>query len=1250
MSHGTGKGLAHGRLARRLWDDNGLASDDAGDELRAALEDSRATYAGSREETQPQAVASPSRPPLTSSQQGGCDRLRPCDSANADLCDTRHSQELRDDFFALYTSQEDMASSKNRRGGGGMTDSVVGGSVTAAGSDDGDDGASLSDQGDDGGADCDNNADVDCEAWVGRTDGHHAQQSQYVPESTEDMEEEDGIADATESPFASAQPANDFRTEAQQPPSLSDTTAAAEKQQLPAYWPHPHPPPFSALPQPSQTRVTFHTQRYGAFIKAYLGLSDAEVEQAQRRGRGICMIGVRKAPSSSSHFGSCASYAIPFPAPAPASGSAAAAVPGYTHQPAHHRRLHHGFGEPVRVQRAFLRHSVLAVEGDAVFSELIDRAEVLYAVEQHRLDTAWKVCAQDTGAGRKDAAAVAAGVAPGSPAQPLLYPQFRKLPRVPEPYLRPNARCIALHYGLPDRAAPDGSEGSTGRSPAGATDVRLEGDETKAREPPTCRASDAPASRNLYPRASLMAVVCTTRLEEGEEIYVSLESYYRCLDEPSWYRRCYSELNKRFGCADSAATPCTVAEGGRGSANASARQNDLVGDLYTGVKRFPAWPADLAYYHGVGRRHASHVAEAAFPFTLVTLGPAPELGDDQKGVAASAWLPYGTCLLYCGPSVATRKVERLVSERALRGDTSALDHTTAANHSASAHRGVEEDEDWSIVTDDTYALGLGRHGVCFGQGLTRYINHRYNTSRFGNVELCSVILSVPSEFAGAPEAAAVPAPAGGPEMPAGASERLPPKSANHSASPPLTLEERTKAARAATAKRTCRRRRAHRAKKEVTRTVAEADGAAAAVPVPKEDDGLAALYAKPKRRPPRRRAQCFFLEERSFFVTVPFFLVTTDVPPGTPLLAWTYGEDYDAKLERQAVAEGHLVPYADAALLNRRLAAASTAATSVPSPAAGCRFQRYSGDYRFAVGVGDVVWRRRPARFGSAPGPGGCDITDVYVPPPEDDLFVVVQTLRSTTERVLLRPLQRIFLTSRQLGTLLREQHLDDYVSPHSASTARPGPQKGSRPVGRPPSANSKRQRAAALAYEWAAHWAVFRLTDMSALAPAPFAAASPCFTPRTLSRYEEALRTCVVATIDSVGLLLMDIDYSTVHRTRDTTGKAGSTGAAERITDILQGATAQASPNGSRGPNAKQSAGRGAEGEAQRLILVNLDDLRHATSLVRTSPERAAAVPALCNGLLWPLYCMSSKPRAAAGVTVGASERVLHTRPGSRV
>lgn len=53
-------------------------------------------------------------------------------------------------------------------------------------------------------------------------------------------------------------------------------------------------------------------------------------------------------------------------------------------------------------------------------------------------------------------------------------------------------------------------------------------------------------------------------------------------------------------------------------------------------------------------------------------------------------------------------------------------------------------------------------------------------------------------------------------------------------------------------------------------------------------------------------------------LTIPFFLTTTDIYAGHSFLAWTYGEDYDAKLERIAVADNQIVPYCDSVLLNSR--------------------------------------------------------------------------------------------------------------------------------------------------------------------------------------------------------------------------------------------------------------------------------------------------------------------------------------------
>ena len=1242
------------------------------------------------------------------------------------LCDTNETQVLLDNFFALYASSDqqqqnapaalhaarrghgrttadadegeaDVAMNPPRVVGEQRTDpSVLGGRVDEASSPGSADGEEEEEGDDD-------------EQPVGRTDGHHAQQSQYVPEDGEEEMEDEGeevqldrqreamvgpddddddaappeIADGSASSAAAPpDPPATATTALPASPARSDSSAV----QAPVpdfmssskliFWPFAQPPETpTALPTPTQTRAAFHTSRYGAFIKAYLGLSDAAVRQAERRGRGICMIGVRRVPKYGK--GVSAASPISYSFGSPRQMPTCKGIPTGTESNHPFRYVRPSNADPVRTQRVFLRHSVLAVEGDAVFCQLIDRAEMLYAVEQQRLDSAVAAYAarhesqsgdqaaaaaveekEEEGKQRKSAPALDKDHQRGGDrrdkheqhVEAVMYPQFRKLPRVSEPYLRPNARCIALHYGLPDRKSGKTEENSNSNSSS--------------------------SGASPFPRATLIAVVSTTRLEENAEIYISLDSYYRCLDEVSWYRRCYRQLNARYGCstflgASSSSSPtttptATATTGVEEISNTGGGNGggDGDGDIYSGVKRFTAWPAKLAFYHGVGRRHASSAAEAAFPFTLVELGAAPELGEGQKGVVASSWLPYGTCLLYCGPSVATRKVEKLVTtarlgsghahshdspkpteaRRSLKGLESAMTHWSSKGlHDATQpgdavkpqQYGGEEEEDLSFVVDDTYALGLGRHGVCFGQGLTRYINHRYNTSRFGNVELCSVMLSVPSEFgAGAAGedgqrsfvTSAFPPPPPQQQQQQQQQQKDARKAATTLAaanlpSDPSLTEEENHQIRAI-------------AKKQYGRN--SGGGGAAA-------DG----HNRGKRRAQHRhRAPRFFLEEKSFFVTVPFFLVTTDIPPGAPLLAWTYGEDYDAKLERQAVADGHVVPYADAVVLNRRLAPPSPCPlpSRTAAPLMRRRFQRYTGDYRFAVGVGDVVWRRRPllppAYYHSSANSadavaaavactcGGasqasrlCTCVERLIPPPEEDLFVVVQTQRGSVERVLLQPLVRVDLTDAALDVLLSEQHLREYVSPHASYVAflaparrkedgdealkrqlerqtRKGKKKGgNRGVGGANTELQHKQASAIKAPTWSQHWAVFQL-PMNAVAGA--ATAVP------LTRAEEALRRCVVATMDTVGLLQPDIDYSFVYAPRaDTNGSSSSNNPRS---------------SGGGGGGAAAVAAR-ATLDATRRIVVNLDDLRYATRLVRTAADRATAVPALMNGLLWPLF-----------------------------
>lgn len=916
--------------------------------------------------------------------------------------------------------------------------------------------------------------------FAGRSEGHHGIMSQYVPDA--------GVEEDIDSPDDRQEVVADTPEPAK---ILVGSLLGSKKENMRAqverscqptcYWPHPTPPPASALPAPGQSRVAFHTQRYGMFIRAYLGLSPREVEQAQRRGRRICMIGVRKVASSGSRS-----------------------------------------REAVRVQRSFLRHSVLAVEGDAVFSELIDRAEVLYALDQERLATAVAEAHKETR---------------GSPSVKMedmgLFYRQRKLPRVAEPHLQPNARCIALHYGLP-----------LGNS------------------------ADTSVPPSTFPRATLMAVVCTNQLEDNAEIYVSMESYYRCLDEVAWYRRCYSAANTR-----SAASAADV--------DATPDAAELQGDIYTGVKQFSAWPSNLSYYHGVGRRHASPIPQAAFPFTLVGLGPAPELGEGEKGVVASAWLPYGTCLLYTGPSVSTRRVEKLVTERLLGPS----DASKAVPDDAVDEEGKGE-EDLSFVADDTYALGLGRHGVCFGQGLTRYINHRYNLARFGNVELCSVMLSVPSEFAAAATADVA-------AEPTSPKDAAPPVQEGCSAStvPDQSLRGRRRGRRASRLLRktdsALTEQRANEAVTEaMTKPSLPSTTSDAGVSPPGEATaefpggkaGVApSTAARQQRRRQRRRTPCLYPEEKSYFVTVPFFMTTTDIAPGTPLLAWTYGEDYDAKLERHVVSGGSVVPYIDAVLLNRRCGAAS-------APGFSPSVQRYRGDYRFAVGVGDVVWRRRPYSIdGGALLPGSAAGA---VPPPENDLFVVVQTPRHGVERVLLRPLHREVLTDAELKRILQEQHLDTYISPHHSRE----------------SGSSLSKRPSHLS---CVHWAVFGLPEELST---PNMSSSPTSVVATSAigggggvrrRNMKLLQDCLIATTETVGLLLVDVDYCLIYQHPASKGGKGPT------------------------LSASSPPGGGAHG---RRIVVNLNDLRHATSLVRDSAERAAAVPPMCCGLLWPLFMSSAK------------------------
>ncbi|CAD2220268.1 hypothetical protein AGDE_12245 [Angomonas deanei] len=586
------------------------------------------------------------------------------------------------------------------------------------------------------------------------------------------------------------------------------------------------------------------------------------------------------------------------------------------------RYFHH-----IKSTRVFLRHSVLSVEGDAFFCILIERAKYLQQNRERTHNT--------------PSSSGSVGTA------------------------HPNARCVALHYGL-----HNSGEGGA------------------------------------FQRCTLLVILSSTRIEKDAEVILSMESYYRCLDEVRWYREYYDTA---------AGFDPTV-------------DTDVEGDIFTGSRRLTRWPAGLSYFHGIGDRHASNTAEASFPFTLVRLDGTPELGPNDLGVTALYPIPYATCFIYAGPSITTKKVQ-LLAQKANSSDQ------------------LLEEEDLSFARDDTYALGLGKHAVCFGQGLARYINHRYNLSRYGNVELCSVMLTVQNDL----------------------------------------FEE-----------------------------------------------------AQPKKQSKRRKHDRYrknrsskFLEEHSRNVTIPFFITTTDITEGEQLLAWTYGEDYDAKLEREVVADGYLVPYADASLLNARYLKYFTE-DGVPRTAGAGRplWQRYNGDYRFAVKEGDIVWRRRPYNTTTTNG-----TPKLVCPPAERDLFVVVSMMKNGIDYVLLRPLSPFPQSKKDLRTLLDQLKLSSYCSPHA------------------PSVTGKNER-----HRSSGSWAVYTY-DTNAKGPS-----------------SGGTTEFFVASIASVVPLQNETDY------------------------LLH-----------------------PQSSTRMCVIINLDDIRHATSFVLKS-DRCCETEPLLSSDVWPLLVNAKK------------------------
>lgn len=529
----------------------------------------------------------------------------------------------------------------------------------------------------------------------------------------------------------------------------------------------------------------FHQERYGRFLSAYFGYSSEERVVHLREAAQLSMIGVNLGNAS-------------------------------RHRP----------DGDIFTGRQRLRHSVLAVEGDAFFYKIVQKA--VKDTNKH-------------------------GNAP-----------------IDDPLCWPNARCIALHYGLPGNSSVD---------------------------------------QNAFPRATLLAIVASTIIKSGDTVRLCLRSYHRCLDEAAWYERTFGrrhidEVNPTKSVSD-------------------------------GEKWFPRWPTGLPFYHGIGRKHAGAEPVGGFPFTLLDMKETPELGEGQYGLFAVHPIPYGTCFLYCGPAVSTEALEARnnVGEACNGIYSSSLPNS----HKESGHglRSTAHNNEYASATshelplnDATYALGLGQHVVCFGQGLMRYANHRYNLSKFGNVELCSLMLMIPSELSPLKEA----------------SKKL--SKGTEDAHCKVKITKRF---------RSCVKKRRPSLHRERVNKCGKANRGTTLM-------GRATL-----------------LEKESHLVTIPFFIATADIEPGEQLLTWSYGEEYDAQLERRAVCDGHLVPYAAAALLDSR------------QPVG--RWQPYRGDYRHGIAAGDIVWCSQLS------SKGGRD--------PLDSLFVVVKMTPVGVGYMLLRPITR---------------------------------------------------------------------------------------------------------------------------------------------------------------------------------------------------------------------------------------------------
>lgn len=619
----------------------------------------------------------------------------------------------------------------------------------------------------------------------------------------------------------------------------------------------PFPSGSSSLFPPFHSLITFHRQRYEKFVEYFFGLSSCTAAKEGRHIRQTHYTCVRlgRKRTSSGQNKRCRGEGM---------------------------SLGGGRKRMVTATEEMPRHTSLAVEGDPVFIHLVQQARTQYT--QKRLIPSYS-------SSLKNIPSVDS------------FPSCCLAWSIPTPHCStahlPNARCVVLYYGFPQESCT-----TTNRKALTAHDEDHSSNETKyishaspaTASPPSAWRSLAEQERHQHPQVALLAVVTTSVVEKGEEIRLSYPSYLRCLDEVQWY---------------------TARHGGRVGERGGGEEKEVW--RVDGVQYLPLWPPNTHYYHGIGARSRGCIPQASYPFTLLKLATCPAIGEKELGVYARAFIPYATCFLYGGPVATTAQIDKWVHQ--VMPAVASSDQRVKLKNHKNSHKTkkeskprtttrtvttrmertgdgkmrnmIEEEKDrkeeeeneedereddegkggkrgggggsairsstvsvakWDggeNFMDDTYALALLEDGrtkdevMCFGQGLARYINHRYNLCPYGNVELCSISLSVLYAHLTAP-----------PACPFTKTQTcLPSPSPPHST---LTTTENS--------------------------------------------SRMSSSSSLP----------------RPHLISIPFFMTTKDIPCSSQLLAVTYGEDYDAKLERLAVASQHLVPYMDAAVLNCR--------------------------------------------------------------------------------------------------------------------------------------------------------------------------------------------------------------------------------------------------------------------------------------------------------------------------------------------